>query len=578
MSLLMAPYNDSMRLGQGYNSFLQSPCVYNAFTLASPDTRTKSSNSEVSQTVSYTSHVITKISDITRSMGVSTGSSIKNGSIALSGTASSIDEVKFVESDINIVLSVKVVNQNTDLTTNESMNFNKSAAEGVQNGENQKFHEVFGDCFISGFIEGGDLHGIISIKVIDSSKKEEIRAQIMGELNDEEWSLESLNRVVAAFPAKVALCPQRTWAILTPYENNQEFIEWAIPRNIKPYDYSGIKAYASDLLDTYIGYKNNIRRIQSVLANPTKYILGPARDAISISVKDLVLARKQMKAEMTKITDEVDSMNEHPDRFVDTIENSSMKAPELWGNRLPISAQLPSKIVSELRQVALLDSDIAQPDSDDDGNADILGGGLGQPYDPPAKSLYLDEASLTDTEKKALDSALNRQILARYRFSATPVATTSAAGGIAISEDELRDKIRMSAVFSAKFKSPDSVRMSIVIKEGVPVLEFAFVFGEETGNSATHAVANSVILKLEDREEINRVRVGMKVVAGKEAISYVKVWTTGNHEKSVGESPASEKNISDLSPPKGCSALAFWLATAKHSGTGAVGRLVVAWK
>lgn len=28
--LLLAPYNDSMRLGQGFNSFLQTPCVHNA--------------------------------------------------------------------------------------------------------------------------------------------------------------------------------------------------------------------------------------------------------------------------------------------------------------------------------------------------------------------------------------------------------------------------------------------------------------------------------------------------------------------------------------------------------------------
>lgn len=29
---------------------------------------------------------------------------------------------------------------------------------------------------ISGFIEGGDLHGVVSIKVLDSTKKEEVKA------------------------------------------------------------------------------------------------------------------------------------------------------------------------------------------------------------------------------------------------------------------------------------------------------------------------------------------------------------------------------------------------------------------
>lgn len=60
------------------------------------------------QTVSYSSHIVNRISDITRSMGISTGSSIKNGSIALSGNASSIDETKFTESDMNVIISVKV--------------------------------------------------------------------------------------------------------------------------------------------------------------------------------------------------------------------------------------------------------------------------------------------------------------------------------------------------------------------------------------------------------------------------------------------------------------------------------------
>lgn len=31
-SLMLAPYNESMRLGQGYNSFLQTPCIEQAVT------------------------------------------------------------------------------------------------------------------------------------------------------------------------------------------------------------------------------------------------------------------------------------------------------------------------------------------------------------------------------------------------------------------------------------------------------------------------------------------------------------------------------------------------------------------
>ncbi|CCO33670.1 hypothetical protein BN14_07755 [Rhizoctonia solani AG-1 IB] len=556
-------------------------------------------------------------------MGVSTGSSIKNGSIALSGNASSIDELKFVDSDVNIVLSVKVVNQTANSLANDNMSFNTSAAQGISNGDHQKFHEVFGDCYISGFVEGGELHGIISIKVIDSSRKEEIRAQIMGELNnsslsnftfdpsgydgalaqqanstettivvnwsgggtikpdDEEWSQETLHRIAAAFPAKVALCPQRTWAVLTPYGNNPEFVQWALEHDITPYDYSGVKSYASDLLDTYMSYKNNLRRIQSVLANPTGYVLGPAKDPISISVKDLVLARKQMKAEMTKIMDEVDAINEHPDQFVDTIENSLMKWPELWADRLPVSSGLPPSILSELRQVALLDSDIALQESSlsQVGSTTVLSGDLGQPFDAPASSLSPGVTSLTEAEQDALNYGLNRRVLVNYRFDATPIAVPATAGGTSASRTDLRDKIRMNAVFSAKFKHPNEVRMRITTKQGIPVLEFVFVFGEDQVSSMGAAVgAGSVSLKLGAGEKINWVRVGRKVFSGKDVVSYVNVRTTGNQNKSIGDAPALQKDTSDFSPPIGCSGLAFWNITSTHLDTGAVGRLMFAWK
>jgi hypothetical protein len=85
-------------------------------------------------------------------------------------------------------------------------------------------------------------------------------------------------------------------------------VEWAIKNAITPYDYSGVESYASDLLDTYMGYKSNIRRVQSVLANPLLYALGPARNPISITVADLVAARTEMKAEMMKIMSQVDKL------------------------------------------------------------------------------------------------------------------------------------------------------------------------------------------------------------------------------------------------------------------------------
>jgi hypothetical protein len=120
--------------------------------------------------------------------------------------------------------------------------------------------------------------------------------------------LESLFRVAAAFPAQVAVCPRRTWAILTPYSNNATFLTWSIPNAIKHYDFHDVSAYAADLLDTYMAYKNNVRRIQSALDSPMSYMRSPGNHPIELSVKALVDARKRMKEEMSKIMEEVDTL------------------------------------------------------------------------------------------------------------------------------------------------------------------------------------------------------------------------------------------------------------------------------
>ncbi|KAG8745097.1 hypothetical protein FRC12_014655 [Ceratobasidium sp. 428] len=166
MGILLAPYDDSMRLGQGYNSFLQTPCVYDAVHFE-PRGANVSSGINNSQTVSYSSHIVNRISDVARSMGISTGSTIKNGSIALGGNASSIDESKFAESHMNVVVSVKVINQTAETGDQgtfieekaqiigdkakglEKINDEKAKIEKISE-INREFHETYGDCYISG--------------------------------------------------------------------------------------------------------------------------------------------------------------------------------------------------------------------------------------------------------------------------------------------------------------------------------------------------------------------------------------------------------------------------------------------
>lgn len=106
--LLLAPYNDSIRLGQGYNSFLQRPCLHNAMNVDAGKLSVEKPRNGVSQVVSYSSRIVERLSDVVRSMNISAGSSIKSGTINVSGNSLSLDEEKFASSDINVVVSSKV--------------------------------------------------------------------------------------------------------------------------------------------------------------------------------------------------------------------------------------------------------------------------------------------------------------------------------------------------------------------------------------------------------------------------------------------------------------------------------------
>lgn len=111
----LAPYNDTMRLGQGYNSFLQLPCVDGAVKIDQLGIQTHVARADpsasVSQVVSYNSRLVERISDVARGMNVSAASSIKSGTIGISGSSLSVDEAKFADSDLNAVISVKVINR-----------------------------------------------------------------------------------------------------------------------------------------------------------------------------------------------------------------------------------------------------------------------------------------------------------------------------------------------------------------------------------------------------------------------------------------------------------------------------------
>ena len=237
--------------------------------------------------------------------------------------------------------AVKVTNQTRKLR--DDVEFN---AVDIPNMDSQKFHQVYGDCFISGFIEGGDLHGIVSIKALDASRKNEIKSALKGQfngstsdwspgstknLNDalqqtevtvtvnwsggglvkpsgEEWTIESLVRAASSFPEKVAKCPQKTWAILTRYDTIPNFVEYANRpgQAISVRRYETAQRYTSELLDMFMEYKSNIVIVNDAIRHPEKYQISSRNDYVDLSIDALVTERQKLKQEMSKIVKQIE--------------------------------------------------------------------------------------------------------------------------------------------------------------------------------------------------------------------------------------------------------------------------------
>lgn len=97
------------------------------------------------QVVKYSAKFVEKLSDIVSNMNISKSAAIKKGTIEVHGNANSIDEDKIKESDVNLVVSVQVINQTT--TVKNDAEFMK--IEGIEP-RTQAFNDAYGDCYISG--------------------------------------------------------------------------------------------------------------------------------------------------------------------------------------------------------------------------------------------------------------------------------------------------------------------------------------------------------------------------------------------------------------------------------------------
>ncbi|KAK7454045.1 hypothetical protein VKT23_011558 [Stygiomarasmius scandens] len=309
MALLLVPYNETMRLGMGFNSFTQQVCVDDAVKLsggegaaAEPNLRPQykdpiieDSDVKIPHEITWNAKFVDRISEVIDGLNVSVTLYFRCGTTGIGETtlASFFDPHKLTEADINYWIQVKV-------TTQRLICPGLTEFSSIKDVPQSEFTRVYGDSFISGFTEGGEFNALVSIKLRDNSKTKEVREQLKagmnfkavsvqgegsienkidgeitiavfrrggGDIEDEkveQWTLQTLNIAAMEFPKKAVAYPIRTNAILTRYTNLKSF-RTANPVGI-PLDYQNAGVYSSTLLDVYMDYKVMLRSISTTIS------------------------------------------------------------------------------------------------------------------------------------------------------------------------------------------------------------------------------------------------------------------------------------------------------------------------
>lgn len=406
MSTILVPYNQAMRLGQGYNTYLQQICMDRAVTFGDGaiQMRVASSTGDVStvpasedlsfvqeetpstapgdkpQIVTYRTAFADKLSDIVENLNISAAASIRTGTLRASGSAAYVNENKFKESNINFMVNVQVMNDKTELDQ-ELLKFN--AINSVVNSP-EMFTKHYGDGFISGFIEGGEMNAIVSIKVVDEADLMAVKASLQvasamisaegsadyksslirstahkttetnitinwsggGQIKDPEveWSIPNLLEAAAAFPNQVAKCPQKTWAIITKYQYLRSYVETVSNHTFIEYELAA--SYTSVLLDNFIEYKLMMKQVAMIMENIADYEQSSTCNAYPVDVVSLAKARFDIQREMARIVVRVNEINVDPQKALGMVQGplppniSAITDSHFYSVRLPVKRSL----------------------------------------------------------------------------------------------------------------------------------------------------------------------------------------------------------------------------------------------
>ncbi|KAL7764027.1 hypothetical protein ACKLNR_005172 [Fusarium oxysporum f. sp. zingiberi] len=376
MALMLAPYNGAMRLGMGFNSYTQTLCVNDvvrksgnipateidlraAQLTQKTDTATSESKritggtlqhqpqevldgasgtisrvvidgqKEVSQVVSWEASFIENGSEVLKKLDVSGALSIKMAGMGqLSGKAAFVDSTDIKNADIKYLVHVKVTNQR--LIADNITEF--APIDHIEPGQ---FTEIYGDCFISGFIEGGEFDALVTVTTEETIKKNSLSGGL--ELGANISGFDVAGKVDGGVENNSNDKKARTKisAVLTKYTSLRSYHEQT--RKGSPLDYENAGVYTAALYDAYTDYKMMWGQIHTMIG-------GFNRNEIRLFTREALTIPKDFDEDMKKDYKNKESHYNERVKAREEAENAAALAPYTLNktrDHKPIEKPLP---------------------------------------------------------------------------------------------------------------------------------------------------------------------------------------------------------------------------------------------
>ena len=145
-----------------------------------------SSSAQANQTVLFSSKQVKEVTEINEAMGFKASAAVKSGTIGPGAEVGSklASKGDFNKNTLNFLIHVKVVNERDD--RDESWHFNpidglaarleKIPGDDCAHKRAIEFTRIYGDTFISDFVEGGEIYALVGIRSRTVSNINELRA------------------------------------------------------------------------------------------------------------------------------------------------------------------------------------------------------------------------------------------------------------------------------------------------------------------------------------------------------------------------------------------------------------------